>query len=338
MVTRHRFLAIKLCGLSLLLMNSSLVLATSYSNSSSVQVVTAQATLSGASDATGYVRFDEGFILPSNNTFTVDIVPAVYGQIDMNGTGTLSLSRDLSLGSDATIINSGSIAGNGNALFLSNDLSYDSGSAKTLTISENLIVDGQGHTLTIGSSNVIAIANAKTLTLKNMTLVLTSSSTAFTLGNGSSGLVLENVRVLFNSNYTFTTGTVTIKGLTTFASNLGDAKTFTYSSQGNFTIAATATLLLDHNMTFKHNYATTDNFIFTNRSSRLLMIGATFESAARTLKLQSGTLIADHRSYLKGSGSGNITLGDTSNRLYVIFLPAASLEVTGNTVTYANSN
>jgi len=334
-VTGHKFLRIKCVVAAGLLVASQALVATTYNNNTSVQVLTSQETLSGASTANGYVWFQAGFVLPSGATFVVDIVPPINGQINMN-TGTLSLSRDITLGSDATIINSGTIVGNNKAIHLTNDLSYSTSTNKTLSFSENTVIDGHQHTLTIGSSNLFSIASNKTLTLKNMTLVLSTSATAFTLGNASSGLVLENVRVVFGNAYTFSTGTITIQGFTSFS--CGSARTFTYSSAGNFTVAANSSFYLDHNITFKHNFDA-DNFIFADRSSRLVMVGATFESAARNpLKLQTGTLIADHRSYLKGSGSANITLGDSTNRLYVIFLPASALEVIGNTVTYANSN
>lgn len=334
-VTRHRFSVIKSIAAVVLLM-SARGYATTYNNETSVQVLTTQPTLSGTSSAFGYVWFQAGFKIESDQTFTVDIVPPVSGEIDMNA-GTLNLSRDITLGSDATLINSGTIVGNSKAIHLGGDLSYTSGSNKTLTISENLTIDGHQHVLTIGSSNIISIAAGKVLTLKNMTLALRTSATAFTLGDATSGLILENVKVLFSDSYTFATGTITIKGFTSFV--VGSPETFTYSSSGNFTIAANSSLHLDHNITFKHNHAAADNFIFTDRTSRLVLVGSTFESAARTLVLQSGTVIADHRSYLKGSGeSGNITLGDGTNRLYIIFLPAASIEVNGNTVTYANEN
>jgi hypothetical protein len=334
-VTRHRFSVIKSIATVVLLMSTK-GYATTYTNDTSVQLVTTQPALSGASSALGYVWFQAGFKLPSSATFTVDIVPPINGQIDMN-TGTISLTRDVTLGSDVTLINSGTIVGNSKTIHLGGDLSYSSDSNKTLTISENLTIDGHQNVLTIGSSNLFFIATGAVLTLKNMTLALTTSATAFTLGDATSGLILENVKVLFSDSYTFTTGTITIKGLTSFMA--GAPKTFTYSSAGNFTIASNSSLHLDHNMIFKHNYASADNFIFTDRTSRLILVGSTFESAARTLALQLGTIIADHRSYLKGSGgSGNITLGDGTNRLYIIFLPAASIEVNGNTVTYANAN
>ncbi len=290
------------------------------------------------STASGYIWFQQGFVIAATRSLTLDIEPQINGTIDFNDTGTLILSRDITLGCDASFSNSGTIQGSGFSIHLTNDLIY-LGTNKTLTFSgTNTTINGNNHVLTIGGSSKFSVASGKILTLKNMTLVLTSTADVFDVAGT---LILDNVRVVLGSTqYTFDTGAVTIKNNCIFTGASGAV--WTYSSSSNFTILENSQLHLDHDITFKHDSSATTNFIFTDRTSRLLMTGSTFEKTQSTLTLIKGTIIFDHKSYLKGSGSGDITLGSAANagadRLYLLFLPAATAEAAGRTVTYANAS
>jgi len=308
-----------------------------YTSSVSVQDTQKLFTSSEDSTATGYIWFQSGFVIASGQSLTLDIEPQINGAINFN-TGTLILSRDITLGSNVTWINSGTIQGGGFSINLTSDLSY-SGSSKTLTFSAtDTTINGNGHTLTIGGSSQFAVSASKTLTLKTMTLVLSSTADVLDIAGT---IVLDNVRVVLGStNYTFNTGAVTIKNNCIFT-GLADA-VWTYSSPSNFTIASNSQLHLDHAITFKHDSNATTNFVFTDRTSRLLMTGSTLEKTTSTLILTKGTIIVDHTSYLKGSSSGDITLGSSGNggadRLYIIFLPSATIDASGRTITYANAS
>jgi len=304
---------------------------------SSVAVFTSQQTPANGDTGSGFAWFKAGFVLPgSSGSFTARLIPPVGGVISMNAAGsTLVLDADMHLASGASITNSGSINGGGYAVHLADNLAY-TGTSKTLTVSGDLILDGHNHVFSLSGSNSITIASAKTLTLRNMTLLLDTSATPFSLSSDST-LVLDNVRVVLTTNYALSAGLVTIKGKTSLSGMPGSI--FTYSSAGDFTISASSELHIDRGITLKHNHATDGDIVFTDRTSRLRLEGGTLESAARALTLQTGTLITDDYSYLKSSGgSGSITIGDSTNRLYVILAPAASFDVSGNSVTYANSN
>lgn len=309
-----------------------------YVSSVSVETIPKAFASSENSTATGYIWFQQGFVIGTGKSLTLDIEPQINGNIDFNNTGTLILARDITLGSDVTWTNSGTIQGGGFVISLTNDLAY-SGSSKTLTFAgTDTIIDGQGHSLTIGGSSQFAVSSGKTLTLKNMTLVLSSTADVLDIAGT---LVLDNVRVVLGTtNYTFNTGAVVIKNNCMFTGVAGAV--WTYLSSGNFTISSYSQLHLDHDITFKHDSSATNNIVFTDRSSRLVMTGSTLEKTTTTLTLTKGTLIADHKSYLKGSGSGDITLGSTANggadRLYIIFLPSATIDACGRTVTYANAS
>lgn len=287
--------------------------------------------------ATGFCWFKEGFILPpSSGTFTVGVAQPVGGTIDMRAAGsTLVLASDLTLAAGATIVNAGSIDGAGHVIFLSDNTLY-SGASKTLTISNDLIIDGRNNQLSIGGSNAIAVASGKTLTLRNMTLLLATSATAFSLA-ATATLVLENVRFIITSNCAFSAGALTIRGKTSFCSAPYGC-VFTYSSSSPLTIDTLSELHFDHGFTFKHNHSTDGEIVFVDRSARLRLSGATFESAARALTLQTGTLMVDHLSHLVTTGvSGSLVLGDDTNRLYSVLLPGARFAISGN-VSCANAS
>lgn len=310
----------------------------SYTTSVSVETSTKTFASEQNSTASGYIWFQQGFVIAETRSLTLDIEPQINGTIDFNDTGTLILSRDITLGCDASFSNSGTIQGGGFSIHLTHDLTYG-GTNKTLTFSgTNTTINGNNHVLTIGGSSKFSVASGKILTLKNMTLVLTSTADVFDIAGT---LILDNVRVVLGSTqYTFDSGAVTIKNNCMFTGTSGAV--WTYSSSGNFTILENSQLHLDHDITFKHDSSATTNFIFTDRTSRLLMTGSTFEKTTSTLTLIKGTLIFDHKSYLKGSSSGDITLGSAANagadRLYIIFLPAATIDASGRTVTYANAS
>jgi hypothetical protein len=310
----------------------------SYTTSVSVETSTKTFASEQNSTATGYIWFQQGFVIAASRSLTLDIEPQINGAIDFNGTGTLILSRDITLGSNASFSNSGTIQGGGFSIHLTHDLTYG-GTNKTLTFSgTNTTIDGNNHVLTITDSSQFSVASGKTLTLKNMTLVLSSTADVLDIAGT---IVLDNVRVVFGStHYTCNTGSMTIKNNCIFIGASGYV--WTFSSSGDFTILSNSQLHLDHDITFKHDSSATTNFVFTDRTSRLLMTGSTLEKTTSTLTLIKGTLIFDHKSYLKGSSSGDITLGSTANagadRLYIIFLPAATIDASGRTVTYANAS
>jgi len=290
-------------------------------------------TLASGSDdgIVGFAWLQAGLTIATDTTFSVALAVPVSGAITLtDSTSVLTMASDVWLASGASITGTGSIDGGSSpsyTIHLGDDLTY-TGTSDVLTLPNSMTIDGHNHTLAIAGGNSIAVAASATLTLRNMTLRLPTSATAFSL-NASSTLVLENVRVYWGTSYTASAGSITIKGNTVFSGMPGD--TLTYSSSGNFTIATKSSLLLDFGIKFKHNYGSADNFIFTDRTSRLLMIGSTFESAARNLLLTTGTIIADHYSIIKGTPAttASVTFGSSSEglELFLILMPAATIKM-----------
>jgi hypothetical protein len=287
--------------------------------------------------AEGFVWFQDGFLIRDSGACVLDIVTPVDGAIDLNtaGSGSLQLGRDLHFSSGVTMTGDGTITGGGHTIFLGGDLTYDD----SVTLDSNITFDGQGHVMTFGVNATATISAGMSVTFKNMVLVLTGGSpgASFTMGSATSELVFDNTVVVWGEDYSISTGKITVKNKCAFVGD-NSARTLTYTSTANFTIATQSQLLLGYNFTFKHNSTTTNNFVFTDRSSVLMLLKATFECAANatTLVLKDGTLWATHKDSLKASGtSGGIDLGvNTANQLYVVIAPAATLDAVSGTISY----
>ena len=255
----------------------------------------------------------------------------------MNSGGVLKLLHDITLGSNASIAGDGSIKGDSNALYLTNDVTYDT---NTLTIATSTIIDGASHHFTLASGGTISVSANQTLTFKNMDLTLAGT---LAMGSGSK-LVLDNVRLhLPSGTTTFSSGAIDIYNqcsidVPTSSADAPAGVIFDYASDSAFTIKRYSSLLLDNGLTFKHNSTHANSLIvFTDSTSLLKMQGSTIESAAKALSLESGTLWIEHHSYMKSSGAGSLTLGHVTNDLAIEFLPGASLDISAGTVTYSNA-
>lgn len=290
-----------------------------------------------ANGAIGLVWFRQGFKVHGTTIATLDITLPVNGEVNLNS-GTIQLDRPLHLGADATIINSGTIRGEGNAFLLDGDLTYPAtGTGKTLTVnvadSTETIIDGRGHHFTLAASNTLSVDASTTLTLKNMDFSVFGT---LTMGAGST-LRLDNVRLHLPSDLTFSAGALEIFNKVTID---GASVKFNHTSTSAVTINSFSTLVMANGTTFK--FDTAANFTFTDATSVLYLEGATFDfaKASTSLNLQKGTLMVDGHSYIKASGSsGGIDLGGSdvsTNRFYIVLKPSAQLECAGGSINYLN--
>ncbi len=293
---------------------------------------------SGNSTALGLVWFRQGFVVFASTELTMDVCFPVNGAIDLN-TGTVKLDRDMVLGSDVTLEDSGTIKGEGKAIILNGNLTYpDSGTSKTLTVdyttTAETIIDGQGHAFTIADSNTLSVAANTQLTLKNMDFSVLGT---LSMGAGST-LRLDNVRLHLDSDLTIS-GALQVAGQCSVSCKRD--QTLTYSSSTALAIDSRSGLTLGPSVTLAYTAAST--FTFTDHSSVLTLQGATFDcsKASTTLVLKAGTSIIDHHSYIKSSGSSlGVDLGATgsTDRLYVELMPGAQLDVSGGAVNYQNDS
>lgn len=306
--------------------------------SSSVSVDIAGTPFDGVSDdiaIVGYYNFSAGFQIAAGRRLDLKILAPVSNTIDLNGTGVLGLSGDLSLDTSARIQGSGTIDGQGCTINITNDLSYN-GTSDVLTFSSGVIIDGHNSTITLGGGSSFVLANDASLTLKNMTLIITGSATSPFSGAGL--VMLDNVRLVLMRNVVIP-DPVYLSFRNSVVVSASGVYALTFSSSSDFTLSANTQLKICKGVTLKHNYASANNMYFTDKTSCLYLAGGTFESAARTLTLTTGSFKVGQRSYIKGSGaSGNVVLGSSGDPLSIILKSGATLEACGNTVSYGNPN
>lgn len=289
---------------------------------------------SGAIGADGAVWFQEGFILHGSNDTEIDVAFPVNGAISLNS-GTLSLLHDVRLGSDVTIAGTGSIKGNDaedRTIYLGNDLTY---STNTLTVATSTIIDGENHHFTLAAGGTLSVVAGKTLTLKNMDLIFEDDVT-LTMGAGST-LILDNVRWHLEDDFTFSAGALEFKKQCSI--DAPSQTVFTYSSSSALTINKNSFLTLENGLIYKQTSSAP--FTFVDATAKLKLQGATFwhALASNTLELKTGTLWVEHHSYMKTSETGCIiNLGHATQDLSIEFMPAASLDISAGSVTYANAS
>lgn len=281
--------------------------------------------------AVGAVWFQSGFTLyddPIPADTELSVVFPVHGTISMNS-GTLTLLHDLTLGSDASISGTGTIKGESNVLKLSNDLSYDT---NTLTVATSITVDGANHQFVLAAGGTISVAASQTLTLKNMDFVWLGT---LTMGAGST-LILDNVRMHMNSDETLSAGALKIQNSSLVTGPSGT--TLTFSSSDSFTINSDSMLTLDDGITFKYSNASATEFVFTDETSCLSLIGATLETTTAATQLKKGVILVDSHSYVKGSGSGTFAIGGSgSDDINIRIKPGGTIDSAGGANTYVGS-
>jgi len=250
-------------------------------------------------------------------------------------------------GSDDTL---GSLSfGNGTQLRLHNDLTGVDALAQTLQFgssgeatSEVMLLDFNGATIDMASASAaIALqageSSGSTLKLKNGRLI-NLSGTKLSAPAGAT-IILENMIVELSGTYTFASAALEISGSCEVRGVSGAA--FTYTSTASLTIDTDGHLRFADGITYSHNNEGTTNFVLTDGTSSVELIGATFlgsGSAESALQLTKGVLLADHNAAINPSTAG-IQIGDgssSSNDLTVRVRPAATVSVSGGTLTYNN--
>lgn len=301
--------------------------------------------------AVGAVRLESGFSIPDAGVVTMNIFFPLAGQIDLGGTGTLSLTGDLSLASNATIYDGGIIDGQGNTIFLNGNVTIPEG--VSIACASDLVIDGQGHELVFeggapGGQLIIDGASGTTVTLRNTVVKgLTNYSTterSIMFGTASDQkLVLENATCYLGGPMIFDGGALDIKGVST----IKGWHTLDYQAPYDLTVHQDSTLFIDMHTTLKYRPSDglSTHVVLTDKTARLFLYGATLDVYPATgLRLTYGHVIVDHLTVFYGHGArreaGSIMFGDGDHDhdVYIDILPAASIDITRGFLTYNNSN
>lgn len=220
--------------------------------------------------AKGYVKFNNGFDIATNETAILDINQEINGQIAIGTRGTLILKRDLVLGDGATLASGGGgyIITNGHTIFFKGNLSINVGIYLVGAIS----FDGMGMgRLSIGGANSIIATTNNNISFSNLQLFVssnplcnnfipfsTASPISLTLNNvvwNSSGLacttvnqltISGNCRISGNKNHYYT-NSINLNPLSTlyldFSNTLETDSALSLGSQSTF-IMESSTLIV----------------------------------------------------------------------------------------------
>jgi len=286
---------------------------------------TAYTMPAGTNSYVGWIWFPYGFTINSGASSGLNVIPSIEGTINLND-GTLTMTGDVVLASNGQIIGNGNIDGQSHALFLSDELSLNS----TLTFISDTIIDGNNNPLTLGSNAQLWVTNNTTVTLQNMIINdLDSITNKIVMEGTESELVLDNVTIWLDGDYSFSQGSFFVHNDVTIA---GSSHTFSYQSLQTSHITKQSELTIEHGVRFSYIPSSRTNLVMADDTSHLLLDGCILHADATGLELTKGTIIFDALVTLSADGQTigtALTLGTASSDLTAIFLPGANIQAFG---------
>ena len=215
---------------------------------------------------------------------------------------------------------------------------------------ESVVIDLNGHDLDMKSSDAgcAIAANDTTVTIRNGRIINiqdNSGAPKFTCGDTTSKWILQDVDLVLAGNTTFSGNNIEFKGdcsitgtgstddptnPTTFLATFSDMD-ITLSAGSKLTIDQGIAMVLDG-----FNSSTDSSLTFGSTNATLHLLGSTLKvsdlSSAPTFT--HGTIRIDDVVTLVG----DMTLGGANmSELELDLMPAASIEISSGTVTYANT-
>ncbi|MFH1831476.1 MAG: hypothetical protein ABH827_01605, partial [bacterium] len=300
--------------------------------------------------------FKNGFSLQdSSTTCTFASVYPVSGDVSLHG-GTIYLGTDLIFQNNTVLNTSGVFSGNQHQLdlctsitgfplgydtvfkdvklFLSADL-YLSGTAKFMG---NCSIDGRGNRIIFGPNGHIIVGHDTMLKIRNTELDGVIQRSMWCVDD-SSKLVLDNMRWVLTSDYTFTNGSFTVQNDVNFAGPY----VFSYESALTSTIETDSSWRLNDIITVsmgrKNGFDDREPLYFVDKTSRLTMENSTLSITSSGMALTRGTVLGDgevrfdaHCTHVDGAlnlGDGTLD-GNIKLKLY----PEAAFNLTGGQAVY----
>lgn len=306
--------------------------------------------------AKGFVCLNGGFSISAGAGVSLGVLQPVSGNINLNSTGGIVLTGDLTLGSKVTIQNGGKIYGQGNTIFLNGDLTIPAGTG--FEIASDTVIDGQGHEIIFedaDSGGYIWIngPDGTTLTIRNCIIKgfknYTDDYGSIVFGDSDNQkLVFNEVDLHLTGNYNFSGGMLDIKN---YVNITGNTYKFIDNSEYEITIKSDSTLFIDTRTSFTYNPIANKKkptkgffaklFIMEDKSSRLFLNGCTLELPQKEgLNLTNGHVLVDHKTIIYGNYTNGMTFGNgkEANDLLVDIMPGATFEMQQTTLRYNNSN
>jgi len=281
----------------------------------------------------------------SNSTLDNDVVISVTGSVEplietlvktKNVTFDGLKPTHLSVDEGKSIL-----FGHNTVVNLNQDWTGDDALANTLTFgtstgatNEVSYLDLRGHTLDLASGSAgIALQGASGCKLYIMNGRITNLSGTKITATSNSRIIYENVDISLSADYTSHDANTTFQGRCKVSGLPGS--TFINPSLQQLLIASNSVLTFTDGVVYSHhNDAVVNNFVFTDKSSCLELIGAVFRrsdpaTSEDVLPLSGGTIIIDHKVYFQ-PGLEGIIVGDTDtpSGTALVIRPGANIVVT----------
>jgi hypothetical protein len=253
----------------------------------------------------GFTAFVGGISIATGASTHYNNYFPLYGPISFNNTGILNLSRNLTLGGNATFSTGGSINGNsfglnmptktapfvisngtvfGNlTLTLNGPLTLNS----VLTFTNTCAIEGNGNIIDC-TNGALAIGTGGNLLIQNATLKGLSSNHFYCYDNTGT-VTLDGVTCLLSNDLTFSNGRLEFFGNNLFTGS----SAFVFESTVPITIHSNTTWMLDQYMNFIYNPGNANLLLFSDVTSVLRLFNASFAVFIPGIQLTKGTMIID---------------------------------------------
>jgi len=259
---------------------------------------------------------------------TLSIFGRVFADITMLG-GTLNIGRMFGLGNGNTIVGAGTVNLNDKLMVLigtdyvwTSTLTWEATHGVMLSLNAtnvylngtwnidgDCIYDGGGGLLDLGATGQINIMDNSSFTFKNVSIRGISNEKIKCL-TGSGRLILDDVSVIQDDDYSFVDGSLTFQNNV----NLCGGRTFNYDSRLTCTIRDHSTLHVLDETTLRigreHAHGR-EPLYFGDRSAQLILDNATLAVTSSGARLTRGSLIIDH--------DGILELNSTDTNTGIIF-------------------
>jgi DNA-binding beta-propeller fold protein YncE len=266
----------------------------------------------------GFVKFNAGATILSDASAVFSIQFPFAGGLDLRETGTLILQGDLQLDSNFTLSRGGSISGNGQTIFLNEDLRIPDNSI--IRITSDTIINGQGNDLIFGRRGRIFVDTNITLTLRNMKIIQSYndlSDPCIRLAAHKSSLALENIELALSQDFLFPQGQLFIHGDVAVTGT----SVFIYQSTQHTFIAPDSMFYLDIGTTFSATPATftdcsfdqwptyTSNsfVVMEDKTSRIYFNESSLCTTPTGCRFATGTVNFDNRCSIKSNSALDFT-------------------------------
>lgn len=301
----------------------------------------------------------DGFALQNSSTSLIfDSLFPVSGTITLNN-GTLILNRDLIFHNNSRLQNLGTIVGNNHIVSLSQSITSIPANAPIFSDTKLVLhndvtltgittftgmcsIEGNGHKLILGNAGTIHINGQ--LLVHNLTIDGIADKKIKCM-NDTSLLILDDATWIQKADATFYLGAFQCRNNVLFKGN----SSFSYQSRKTSVIKSQSTLQLDRGFTFNYDPIRSSSkklLAFEDKSSSLILNGATLHANAIGLNLRVGSLFISGDSFLSSEVQSNdqnaesgITLGngvDQASDMTCAITAGARLTLTHGVMNYKN--